>query len=64
MSAKTHKGLAKRLKRSRNGKVSHRASGKAHLLSHKSAKRKRGLRQWRGMGKSEVAGLERQYGRI
>ena len=64
MSAKTHKALAKRLKRTRSGKVFHRANGKSHLLSHKSAKRKRGLRQWRPLQDCEVKSLERQFGHI
>jgi len=62
MSNKTHKALAKRFKKTASGKVFHRANGKSHLLSHKTAKRKRDLRQWRELNDSEVQSLQRQYG--
>jgi len=42
---KTSKTAAKRLKVSKNGKVLRRGSGKSHLLSGKSPKRRRGLRK-------------------
>jgi len=62
MSNKTHKGLAKRLKRSRTGKLFHKPNGKRHLLSNKSSKRRRGLGQWRQLPKSVQKSFERQYG--
>jgi large subunit ribosomal protein L35 len=64
MKGKTHKGLAKRLKRTASGKVLRRASGKRHLMSTKSAKRARRLRGWRGLSDSDRASLERQFGKI
>ena len=42
---KTHKGMKKRFKISANGKVKHRGAFRGHLLSHKSGKQKRHLRQ-------------------
>jgi large subunit ribosomal protein L35 len=40
---KTHKATAKRVKISGGGKMLHRAAGASHLLSKKSAQRKRRL---------------------
>ena len=42
---KTHKGAAKRFKLSATGKVRRGHSGKTHILTKKSSKRKRKLRQ-------------------
>jgi large subunit ribosomal protein L35 len=42
---KTHKGAAKRFKLSGTGKVRRGHSGKSHILTKKSSKRKRKLRQ-------------------
>ncbi|MHC5034710.1 MAG: 50S ribosomal protein L35 [Planctomycetota bacterium] len=64
MSAKTHKGLSKRFKRSASGKVMRRASGKRHLMSHKPAKRARRLRGWRRLARTDQKSLERQYGKL
>ena len=41
---KRHTGLAKRMKVSGNGKVRRYKCGRRHLLSHKTAKRRRRLR--------------------
>ena len=38
---KTHKGLAKRVKITANGKIKRRRSGGSHLMSSKNAKRRR-----------------------
>ncbi|MEW6203397.1 MAG: 50S ribosomal protein L35 [bacterium] len=40
---KTHKGAAKRFKRTSGGKLIHKKAGMSHLLSGKSRKRKRRL---------------------
>ena len=64
MSGKTHKGLAKRFKRTASGRVFRRSSGKRHLMSHKAADRVRRLSNWREMAKGDLTGLERQFGRI
>ena len=42
---KTHKGMKKRFKLTAKGKVKHRKRGRGHLLSGKTSKRKRQLRQ-------------------
>ncbi|MFI4896903.1 MAG: 50S ribosomal protein L35 [Phycisphaerales bacterium JB059] len=42
---KPHKGLAKRIRISKSGKVRHRSAFHKHLSSHKSGKRLRHLRQ-------------------
>ncbi len=42
---KTHKGLLKRVRISRTGKVRHRSANHKHLSSHKSGKRLRRLRK-------------------
>ncbi|HOO76991.1 MAG TPA: 50S ribosomal protein L35 [bacterium] len=41
---KTNKGVQKRFKVTKSGKVKNRRSGKSHLLTGKSRKRKRRLR--------------------
>jgi large subunit ribosomal protein L35 len=41
---KTHKGLAKRVKVTANGKVKHHRAGTGHLMNTKNAKRRRRLR--------------------
>jgi len=41
---KTHRGAAKRFKVSANGKILRRQSGKSHILTKKTTKRKRKLR--------------------
>ena len=42
---KTHRGAAKRFKRTASGKFKRAKSNKQHILSKKTTKRKRGLRQ-------------------
>ena len=42
---KTHKGLSKRVKVTGSGKVSRHKSNGGHLLSNKSSKKRRGIRQ-------------------
>ena len=41
---KTHRATKKRFRVTANGKLKRRQAGKKHLLSHKTGKRKRGLR--------------------
>jgi len=41
---KTNRGAAKRFKRTASGRIQHRQSYKSHILTKKSAKRKRHLR--------------------
>ncbi len=42
---KTHRGAAKRFKRTASGKLSRHHAYASHLMTHKSTKRKRGLRK-------------------
>jgi len=42
---KTHKGISKRMKKTSNGKLKRSKAFRNHILTKKSAKRKRGLRQ-------------------
>lgn len=42
---KTHRGLAKRIKKSGSGKYLRKRAGKSHLLGGKSKKRKRNLKK-------------------
>jgi large subunit ribosomal protein L35 len=42
---KTHRGAAKRFKITKSGKIKRSKAGKSHLLTSKSPKRKRRLRQ-------------------
>lgn len=42
---KTHRGAAKRFKRTGKGKIKRMKAYKSHLLGKKTAKRKRNLRQ-------------------
>ncbi|MFO8007230.1 MAG: 50S ribosomal protein L35 [Candidatus Brocadiia bacterium] len=64
MSAKTHKGIQKRMKRTASGKVLRGRNYSRHLRSHKSAKRKRELRKWKELADGDRRCLERQYGKI
>ena len=41
---KTHKGTAKRFKKTGTGKIKHKKSGSSHLLTHKTRARKRHLK--------------------
>lgn len=41
---KSHRGAAKRFKRTGSGKIVHKHQGMGHLLAHKSKKRKRRLK--------------------
>lgn len=41
---KTHRGIAKRFKVTKGGKVKRGSAGRGHLLGHKARKRKRKLR--------------------
>ena len=42
---KTHRGAAKRFKRTGSGKIVRQKANKQHILTKKRTKRKRGLRQ-------------------
>lgn len=42
---KTHSGAAKRFKKTGSGKITRQKANKQHILTKKTTKRKRGLRQ-------------------
>lgn len=50
---KTHKGAAKRFKKTGTGKFKRNSNYRNHFLSRKSAKRKRNLRQGEMVAKSD-----------
>jgi len=57
---KSHKGIRKRMKSTRRGKVTRRRANRGHLMSGKSGKRRRQLR-----GKALVAkGQVKDYARL
>ena len=56
---KIHKGLAKRIRVSKTGKVRHRSAYHKHLSSHKSGKRLRQLRKDRNVSSSEAKRFEK-----
>ena len=56
---KIHKGLSKRIRVSKTGKVRHRTAYHKHLSSHKSGKRLRQLRQDRNVSSSEAKRFEK-----
>ena len=45
MKQKTHRGAAKRYKKTASGKFKRASAGKSHILTKKSPKRKRRLRK-------------------
>jgi large subunit ribosomal protein L35 len=49
---KTNKGVAKRVRVTKNGKVKYHAPGRRHLLSNKSGKRRRQMRKLRSIAKA------------
>jgi large subunit ribosomal protein L35 len=59
---KTHKGLTKRVKVTRSGKVKFRHVGKGHLNAHKSSNRKRKLGRTGVLSAKEGAKIRRLLG--
>jgi large subunit ribosomal protein L35 len=51
---KTKRGWVKRVKKKKSGVIIRRKAGKSHLLSSKSKKRKRKLRQPAKLSKSDM----------
>lgn len=51
---KTHRGAAKRFKKTKSGKVKRRRAFASHILEKKSPKRKRRLRQPTLLDKSDM----------
>ena len=60
---KTRKAVAKRFKITGSGKVKRSMAGKSHLLSHKSAKRRRNLRGRTTAAKSDQNRIKRMLGK-
>ena len=56
---KTKKGIKKRFKLTKTGKVMSRKAGKSHLLTSKSRKRKRKLRAGSQLKGSDAKNLKR-----
>ncbi len=56
---KTHSGAKKRFKLSKNGKPIRAHANKSHILTKKSTKRKRGLRQTTVADKTNTAQIKR-----
>ncbi|RKY31043.1 MAG: 50S ribosomal protein L35 [Candidatus Omnitrophota bacterium] len=52
---KTKKGVRKRYKITKKGKVKHSASGKSHLLTEKNSKRIRSLRRLRSITNKRIS---------
>jgi large subunit ribosomal protein L35 len=59
MKLKTHRGAAKRFKKTATGKYKRGQSFKRHILTSKSTKRKRGLRKSTLVSESEQHKLDR-----
>ncbi len=56
---KTHRGAAKRFKKTGSGKLKRNKAGKRHLLTHKSRKQKRNMSGSVMVFKGEAKGLLR-----
>jgi large subunit ribosomal protein L35 len=56
---KIHKGVLKRIRVSKTGKVRHRSAYHKHLSSHKSGKRLRQLRKDRKLNSAEAKRFEK-----
>jgi large subunit ribosomal protein L35 len=56
---KTHRGAAKRFKATGSGRLKHKQPNHSHILTSKSAKRKRQLRQAAYMSQAETKSLQR-----
>lgn len=59
---KTHKGTAKRVKKTASGKLMREKAYGNHLLSKKSASRKRVLSKAHGVNKSNTTNVKRAIG--
>jgi len=59
LKIKTHRGAAKRFKKTKSGKILRSKAFKRHILSSKSTKRKRQLRGSTVVAEGDMARLER-----
>jgi large subunit ribosomal protein L35 len=59
---KTQKGIAKRIRVTKNGKLMRASAFKSHLLEHKSQKRKRNYENKQAVSKSDAKTVRRALG--
>jgi len=59
---KTHKGAAKRFKKTGSGKIKRRQANKGHILEKKSPKRKRQLRPTVTVDKADEKTVKKMLG--
>ncbi len=59
---KSQRGAKKRFKVTASGKIKHRRNYKSHILTKKSAKRKRGLRKYEYVHESDAARVHAMIG--
>ena len=59
---KTQKGISKRIRVTRTGKLMRSSSHKSHLLEHKSQKRKRGYENEQPVAKADRKTVRRALG--
>ncbi len=59
---KTHKGAAKRFKVTKKGKIKHYNSGRSHLMSAKSPKRRRNKRRAHVLSDTHARNVARLMG--
>jgi large subunit ribosomal protein L35 len=59
---KTRKGLAKRIRVTRNGKLMRATAWKSHMLEHKSKKRKRNYENEQPVAKADRKTVRRALG--
>jgi len=56
---KSHSGAAKRFKKTGTGKISRQKANKQHILTKKTTKRKRGLRQEELIAPADLSRVKR-----
>ncbi len=59
---KTHRGMAKRVRKTGTGKLMRAKAFKSHILTKKSSKRKRNFRHETEVAKADTKVVERQLG--
>ena len=59
---KTHRGMAKRVRKTGTGKLMRAKAFKSHILTKKSQKRKRNFRHETEVAKADTKVVERQLG--
>ena len=62
VKAKTNRGAAKRFKKTKNGKIKRNKAYTSHILTKKSTKRKRGLRQSTLVSKGDTRKVKAMIG--